>query len=130
MEIDKLESFHLAYRSFIDELNALAQPANIACEIEGHYNVAHEFWYLIPNNYLLKNEISIFETEQIKAMKCLFSLIKAVPPEARIWTEVAEESLKNLNNPAWEPIRSKAARLLTLLQTVTELNSLYFDRKY
>ncbi len=126
MEIDKEEDFHLSYRAFIDELSALAQPAIEACELEGNYNVAHEFWYFVPNDYLLKNEIGLFNPEQVEAMEDLFKLIKKVPPEARSWTEIAEESLKNMSERAWEPIRAKAAILLNLLKPVTEMNNAYF----
>ena len=124
--MDDKEAFHQAYFAFIEELNALSQSPEIACELEDHYNVAYEFWYIVPNQIiLLHNSQGLLTDIQVKRMKDLFKEIKQLPDDAYTWTEVAEESLLNMQHPAWEPIRKQAKELLTLLALVTKLNHKY-----
>jgi|GEM_PF-5179220 len=126
-EIDNEEIFHLTYTSFIDELNALSQSPEIACELEGHYNVAYEFWYLIPNKTLLQNTLGLLSDAQITDLQKLFNDIKNLPQEAYAWTDVAEESLKNMRHPAWVSVRKLAKELLSSLAPITQLNYEYIN---
>lgn len=128
VNVDQEEIFHLAYVSFINELVALSQSPEIACEMEDHYNVAYEFWYLLPNDTLLENSQQLLTGTEVGALKKLFSDIKALPDEAYTWTDIAEESIKNMQHPAWEPIRMKAKELLLSLAPITKLNNEYFNQ--
>jgi len=124
--MDEEEIFHQAYNSFIEELNALSQSPEITSELEGHYNVAYEFWYLLPNQTLLQNTQGLLTDIQVKRIKDLFNYIKQLPEEAYTWTDVAEESLLNMQHPAWEPVRKQAKELVILLAPVTKLNHQYY----
>ena len=126
-KMDDEEIFHQVYISFIEELNALSQSPEIACELEGHYNVAYEFWYIVPDLTLLQNTQGLLTDIQVKRMKDLFNDIKKLPEDAYTWTDVAEESLVNMKHSAWVPIRKQAKELIKLLAPVTKLNHEYFN---
>lgn len=126
--MDDEEVFHQAYISFIEELNALSQSPEIACELEGHYNVAYEFWYLVPNQTLLQNTQGLLTDIQLQRLIILFNYIKQLPEEAYTWTDIAEESLLNMQHTEWEPVRKQAKELIKLLEPVTKLNHEYYHK--
>ncbi len=127
-EIDNEEIFFLAFNTFLSDLEALSQSPEKACELEGYYNVAGEFWYLMPNDYLLKNSLGLFSEAQLSALKKLFESIKSLPEDAIKWTNVAEESLQNMSRSEWEPIRQQAKELRLLLAPIVKICNEYFNQ--
>jgi len=127
-KVDNEEIFFLAFNAFIRDLEALSQSPEKVCELEGYYNVAGEFWYLLPNDYLLENSLGLFSEAQLSALKKLFESIKGLPEETIKWTNVAEESLQNMSRPEWGVIRQQARELRLLLAPIVKFNNEYFSQ--
>ena len=109
------ETFFLSFDWFYRELEALRHTPVKACELEGNFNVAHEIWYLLPNEHLLENPLGLFTQEQLNLLADLFNEVKSIPPEARIWTMVGAESVINMSHPAWNTAREKAQTIYLAL---------------
>jgi hypothetical protein len=120
------EAFFLSFDWFYKELDALRHTPVEACKLEGNINVAHEIWYLLPNEHLLENPLNILTREQLNLLADLFNEVKSIPPEARIWTMVGVESVKNLSHPAWITAREKAQTVYLALAPVANACENFF----
>ena len=122
------EDFFQACVSFIRDVECLAESPEVASKMQGNYNVAHEFWCLIPRtDYFLRAPVKLLSDEQRSAVESLLFAISKVPPEARKWTTVSQESVENLRHSSWESTRKQAKQVCDLLRPVTALMVKHFS---
>jgi len=129
-EMSDEEVFENSYFYFVDSLQALASPPEVACERYGHFNVAWEIKDDVSRGvYLAESPVSRLSARQAAAIKELADELSRLPENVIRFTKVIEKSLENMRHPAWVPIRAKAARLVEGLRQVTETNKKYFSGK-
>lgn len=127
--ISNEEAFETSYHTFIRCLEALASSPEAACKQYGHYNVAWEIKEDVSAGVFLKNNSAHRLSEQhVTEIKRLAEILNSLPASAIPFSNIVEESLKNMRHPAWELPRRMASQLLESLRPVTETNEKYFSQ--
>ena len=114
------EVFRAQYEWFIGHVASFALEAEACSESQGNYNVAHELWHFIRNGELPRNPSGMLSADQWAAVDDLCRSVEEVPEDARRWTTITSESVKNMRNAAWRSARAKAQHLLEVLAPVTQ----------
>ena len=113
---DAYELFYSTFDWFVGHLEAVAAEPAVASEMHGHYNVAYELWYFVGRERLvLSDPLHLFSDDVRASLVSAVQAVSAVPREARVWTTIVEESLTNLQHPAWIPARHVARDAMRLL---------------
>ncbi|GAB6197556.1 hypothetical protein [Lysobacter xanthus] len=125
-QVSEEESWHLAYSVFIFTVQALASPAQEACEAMGSYNTA---WELkddaMAGSYLLGH--GRLSPEQEMSVRHLLDKLSAVPVNDLPGGAGLAPNLTAMRHPSWEPVRAAAAALLAVLAPVTESSRAYLE---
>lgn len=124
-QISAEESSHNAYQVFLFTLEALASQAEEQCALMGDFNTA---WELrddaLAGRYLISS--AFFTDEQEAAVLEFLAAIDPVPVNTMPSGAGRTANLAAMQHPAWEPIRTLAQQLITVLKPVTRANQAYF----
>ena len=125
-QVSEEESWHLAYGVFVFTLEALALPAQEACEAMGSYNTA---WELkddgMAGRYLLGR--GRFSPQQELAIQQLLDQLSAVPVNELPGGAGLAPNAAAMRHRSWEPVRASAAALLCILAPVTASSRAYVE---
>ena len=114
------ESFDLGLHYFRKALVVLAADPEVQCQEMGNYNVAYE----LHRDVLAGLRLSEVTTDQLtddqqKAILHMCNSLKSIEAELLRGASMPEENLSAMNDPAWIPLRSEAAKLLSILPAST-----------
>jgi hypothetical protein len=123
---DETDAWENSYFHFVESLRTLASPADEACIACRGFNVAGELWlelrYCQQLSHASKHR---FSSEQVRLLGELASALDRLPDDACNYTEIAEQSLMQLEHQAWVKPRALAAQLLAALTPLTVSNRAY-----
>ena len=126
LQLSALEATHNAYDVFIFTLEALASPAESQCELMGDYNTA---WELrddaLAAHYLIGS--GLFTDDQEAELLKFLAMVDPIAVNNMPSGSGRAVNLAAMQDPAWEPIRGRAQRLLATLAPVTATNRTYLE---
>ena len=121
------EARHNAYFYFIEAVATLAAEPATQCKRMGEYNVAWEIKDdVLAGRYLA--EWDILRPHQREAILGLAKALDCLPAAALDGGQGREVNLLAMRNVAWVPLRTQAAEVLAILDTLTKINTDYFAR--
>lgn len=122
-EITDKEAFEASYETYLFALRALASEPAAACAAYGHYNVARELRDDVSaGKYLVSSPACTFAPSQVALIMELATALATLPSEVVLPVEDAEESLRLMRHPAWDPVRALARVLIGALPTAGPLH--------
>jgi hypothetical protein len=130
-EMHGQELFETAFDHFVAALRVLSHDAETQCDEMGSYNTPGEIQFDVVGSGLGILRISAEWLDWAKAEKLLDLVagIRRLPSEALYVPHLSmtsrEGCLVAMGHPAWAPLRSDAAMLLTLLAPEIERNERY-----
>ena len=125
--MDAEEKYHQIFFEFSRALRSLAMEADQQCETQGDFNVAQELKYEILSGRYVIGKGKLDEVDET-AIAALASAIAAVPDSALTFAEGHAANVRNMQHPAWTPIRARAVLLLDLLEPRIAQNKEYFEK--
>ncbi len=125
--MDAEEKYHQIFLEFSRALTSLAMEAAQQCETQGDFNVAQELKYEILSGRYVIGKGKLDEVEET-AIATLASASAAVPDSALTFAEGHAANARNMQHPAWTPIRARAVLLLDLVEPRIAENKKYFEK--
>jgi hypothetical protein len=125
--MDAEEQYQNIFFHFIKALRVLGMDPERQCNAEGNFNVAQELQYEILSGRYIIGKGRLNPSEE-GAVTNLASAVAGVPDSGLTFAEGHLANVRNMQHPAWTPIRMQAASLLTILSSRIAENDAYFKQ--
>lgn len=122
------EEHRNAYFYFVEALATLAADAETQCELIGDYNVAWELKNDVAAGQFLA-DWDLLTAQQRSDIRTLVSALSVIPEEILRAAQGRSDNLAAMNAPAWATLRVKSRKLLLELQSFSEANRLWLNKR-
>ena len=110
------ESFDLGLHYLRKALEILSADPEVQCQEMGNFNVAYELHRDVSAGLWLSEVATDRLTDdQQKAIWQMCSSVKKIDPKLLRSASTSEENLAAMSDPTWNPLRSEAEKLLSVL---------------